>query len=154
VVSIFAFLAPLREILIVMENSFSNAELEAFLDESLPAPRMAAIEESLRNSDELRERLVAITGRRDAGIHSLGEIWRRHRLSCPTREQLGSYLLGVLADDAADYVRFHVETAGCRYCAASAADLREQQSAAEANAVQQRRQRYFQSSAGYLRGSE
>lgn len=134
-----------------MANSFSNAELEAFLDESLPAERMAAIEDAVRNSDQLQERLAAINGRRDAGFHSLGEIWRRHRLSCPTREQLGSYLLGVLADDAADYVRFHVETVGCRYCAANAADLRRQQSAADAEVVQQRRQRYFQSSAGYLR---
>jgi len=134
-----------------MTSYFSNAELEAFLDELLPAERMSAIEEALRTSDELQQRLTAINGRRDAGLHSLGEIWRRHRLSCPTREQLGSYLLGVLAEDAADYVRFHVETLGCRYCASSAADLRNQQSAAEVEVVQQRRQRYFQSSAGYLR---
>ena len=84
-------------------------------------------------------------------MHSLGEIWRRHRLSCPSREQFGSYLLGVLADDAADYVKFHIETIECRYCAASLADLRAQQSAADAEQVQQRRHRYFQSSAGYLR---
>jgi len=134
-----------------MTMSFSNAELEAFLDESLPAERMAAIEETLRGSDELQQRLVEINGRRDAGLHSLGEIWRRRRLSCPTREQLGSYLLGVLADEAAEYVRFHVQSVGCRCCAASVEDLREQQSAADAEVVQQRRQRYFQSSAGYLR---
>ena len=57
----------------------------------LPDPRvdrMAAIEEALRGSDDLQKRLTAINGRRDAGVHSLGEIWRRHRLSCPSREQL------------------------------------------------------------------
>ena len=138
----------------MMANSFTNAELEAFLDESLPAERMAAIEEALRSSDQLQNRLVDINGRRDAGLHSLGEIWRRHRLSCPTREQLGSYLLGVLADDAADYMRFHLDAVGCRYCASNAADLRTQQSAAEAEIVQRRRARYFQSSAGYLRHEE
>jgi hypothetical protein len=64
---------------------------------------------------------------------------------------LGSYLLGVLADDVTDYVQFHLETVGCRFCAANVEDLRSQQSAADAREVQQRRHRYFHSSAGYLR---
>jgi hypothetical protein len=131
--------------------SFSNSELEAFLDEALPVERMTAIEETLRSNDELQKRLAAINGRRDAGVHSLGEIWRRHRLSCPSREQLGSYLLGVLPRGAADYVKFHLERIECRYCAASLADLRAQQSAADAELVARRRQKYFQSSVGHLR---
>jgi hypothetical protein len=133
-----------------MASRFSNSELEAFLDESLPIERMTAIEDALRNSEELQQRLTAINGRRDAGVHSLGEIWRRHRLSCPSREQLGSYLLGVLPRDAADYVNFHLDTIQCRYCAASIGDLKAQQSAAEADIAERRRQKYFQSSAGYL----
>ena len=60
---------------------FSTTQLEAFLDEALPPERMAAIEEALRTDAELQKRLVAINGRRDAGVHSLGEIWRRNRLS-------------------------------------------------------------------------
>ena len=134
-----------------MSNQFSNTDLEAFLDESLPVERMAAIEESLRESDELQKRVAAINSRRDAGVHSLGEIWRRHRLSCPTRQQLGSYLLAVLPREAADYTKFHLETIGCRYCLASIEDLKAQQSAVASQAAQQRRHKYFQSSAGYLR---
>ena len=134
-----------------MPIEFTNIELEAFLDESLPAERMTAIEEKLRESDELQQRVVEINGRRDAGLYSLGGIWRRHRLSCPTREQLGSYLLNVLSGDESDYVKFHLETIACRYCAASVADLQSQQSAADTEAVEKRRSRYFQSSAGYLR---
>ena len=133
-----------------MSTDFSNSELEAFLEESLPVERMTAIEDALRQSEELQKRVTAINGRRDAGVHSLGDVWRRHRLSCPSREQLGSYLLGVLPRDAADYLTFHVDTIECRYCAASIADLKAQQSAAEAE-VTQRRQRYFQSSVGHLR---
>ena len=60
-------------------------------------------------------------------------------------------MLGVLPREAADFVKFHVETIECRLCAASIADLRAQQSAAESETVTKRRQRYFQSSAGYLR---
>ena len=134
-----------------MPTKYSTAELEAFLDESLPVERMTAIEEALRSSEALQKQLAAINGRRDAGVHSLGEIWCRHRLSCPTREQLGSYLLGVLARDTGDYVRFHLETIQCRYCLASVEDLRTQQTAQDAETATKRRERYFQSSAGYLR---
>ena len=136
-----------------MAAEFSNAELEAYLEEALAAERMAAVEDALRHDEALQQRLMVINGQRDAGLHSVGEIWRRHRLSCPTREQLGSYLLGVLPKEAADYVKFHVEEIGCRYCSASSEDLRSQQ-AADAGATNQRRQRYYQSSAGYLRRQE
>jgi len=137
-----------------MPRDFTNAELEAYLDEALPVERMTAIEEALRQDAALQQRLAATNGRRDAGVHSVGEIWRRHRLSCPSREQLGSFLLGVLPADAADYVKFHVESIECRYCAASLEDLRAQQSAADVGQTQQRRQRYFQSSVGHLRQDE
>jgi len=60
----------------------------------------------------------------------------------------------VLPADAADYVKFHVESIECRYCAASLEDLRAQQSAADVGQTQQRRQRYFQSSVGHLRQDE
>ena len=112
---------------------------------------MAAIEEALRAGDEsLAEQLTQINGRRDAGLHSLGEIWRRRRLTCPTREQLGSHLLGVLDDGLDDYVRFHLETIGCRPCVASLEDLQERQQATHANQAEQRQRRYFQSSVGRL----
>jgi hypothetical protein len=133
-----------------MASRFTNSELEAFLDEALPVERMTALEEALRADDELQRRLAAINGRRDAGVHSLGEIWRRNRLSCPSREHLGSYLLGVLPRDTADYVKFHLDKIECRYCAASLGDLRSQQSVEEAD-VDQRRRKYFQSSVGHLR---
>jgi hypothetical protein len=133
-----------------MPTDFSNSELEAYLDETLPIERMAAIEDALRSSEELQKRLAAVNGRRDAGVHSLGEIWRRHRLSCPSRQKLGSYLLGVLPREESDYVQFHIERIGCRYCTASVSDLQSQQSTAESD-VAHRREKYFQSSVGHLR---
>src|SRR6187549_396474 len=96
----------------------TQADLQAYLDEALSPAEMAAIEVELRAKPELLRQLAAINARRDAGVHSVGEIWRRQRLSCPPREQLGSYLLGVLPPEAADYVKFHVEEIACRYCAA------------------------------------
>jgi hypothetical protein len=128
----------------------SDAELDGFLDEALPPERMAALEAALRDDEALQKRLAAAVGRRDAGVHSLSAVWRRRRLSCPTREQLGSHLLGVLEPALADYVQFHLETVACRCCQASLEDLRAQHAAADAAVSEQRRKRYFQSSAGYL----
>ena len=136
-------------------NDYSDAQLEAFLDEGLTSELTARIEASLRAGDataeQLAKRLTALVGRRDAGVHSLAAVWRQHRLSCPTRQQLGSFLLGVLEPAPADYVRFHIEVVGCRPCAASLADLRQQQTATAKSTTASRRQKYFQSSAGYLR---
>lgn len=132
---------------------FTDADLEGFLDEAAPAETMAAIERALRDDSQLARRLTRIRGRRDAGVHSLGDVWRRERISCPTREELGSFLLGVLEDGHADYLRFHIHRIGCRICRANLADLQAEQEEA-APAATQRRTRYFQSSAGYLDRSE
>lgn len=133
-----------------MSKSFTNAQLEAYLDESLPDEQMTAVEAALRDDPEFTERLSSLLGRRDAGVHSVGAIWRRHRLSCPTREHLGSFLLEVLSAEQAEYVRFHVEIIGCRYCSASVEDLRQQHAATDLDDSHTRRQKYFQTSAGYL----
>ena len=134
-----------------MTSTYSQAELEAYLDEALPVDRTAQIEQSLRENSELVRRLAAINAQRDCGVHSVGEIWRRRRLSCPNREQLGSYLLQVLPAEQSEYIRFHAETIGCRYCQANLDDLRAASlgDASEAEAGTRRR-RYFQSSAGHL----
>lgn len=133
-----------------MPPAIRQPDLEAYLDEALPPEEMARIELALRNDPELLRQLASINSRRDAGVHSLGEIWRRHRLSCPTRQQWGSYLLGALSEEAEDYFVFHLETIGCRYCQANVTDLQKQQAEAHAE-VETRRRKYFQSSAGYLK---
>jgi len=137
-----------------MTSQYSDLELEAYLDEALPAADMARFESAVRQTPELLRRLAEVIGRREGGAHSLGEIWRRHRLSCPVRTDLGGFLLGTLSKDAAEYVRFHVELIGCRYCSANLEDLQRQRQEASTATVT-RRTRYFQSSAGYLdRGRE
>jgi len=132
-----------------MSTDFTDAELLAYLDEGLAVDRMAAVENALRASAELRNRTAGLRVARDADGHSVGEIWRRGRLSCPTRHQLGSFLLGALPSELAQYLKFHIETIGCRYCAASLDDLREA-GAANTTETAQRRQKYFQSSAGHV----
>jgi hypothetical protein len=86
---------------------------------------------------------------RDRGEHSLGAVWRRERLTCPTREQLGSYLLQVLDDGQQDYIAFHLQVIECPFCVANLADLQALQQEAPPQ-TRERRRRFFQSSAGYL----
>ena len=86
--------------------------------------------------------------RRDSGVHSVGEIWRRNRLSCPTRHQLGGFVLGTLDKELTQFVEFHVRTVGCRLCSASLADL--EQAADSKSDSSGRRRKFFQSSAGLL----
>jgi len=50
-------------------------------------------------------------------------IWTDALFSCIKRSTLGSYALGVLDDEWRDYVRFHLEVAGCEICQAHLEDL-------------------------------
>ncbi len=125
-------------------------EIEAFLDEALPPARMVEIEQLLRDNQAAKESLAEVVGRRDAGVHTVGAIWRRRRLSCPTREQLGSHLLGVLSEAETEYLVFHLESIGCRWCEANLSDLKQLAAAADDSAVETRRRKYFQSSVGRL----
>ena len=57
-----------------MATTLTQTDLEAYLDEALPADAMAAIEQALRGDAKLARELATINARRDAGLHSLGEI--------------------------------------------------------------------------------
>jgi len=129
---------------------WTDRELTAWLDELLPAERMAEFENQLRKDNALRARMAVLIRQRDQGGHTIGEIWQRSRLSCPVRTELGSYLLGTLTEAAAAYVEFHLRTVGCRVCQANLNDLEEQSTQSEQ--VPGRRRRFFESSAGLLRG--
>jgi hypothetical protein len=133
-----------------MKRRITQSDLQAYLDEALAPAEMAAIETELRSRPELLSQLALINSRRDAGVHSVGEIWRRNRLSGPSRAQLGSYLLGALDQGHLEYVEFHLNTVSCRLCQANLEDLRRQQEE-KAEVVQTRRTKYFQSTAGHLR---
>ena len=127
--------------------------LSAYLDDALSDVETAQVEQALRQNDTLRRQLRGLLQERDRGEHSVGAVWRRQRLSCPKREQLGSYLLGVLEPAQQDYLEFHLRTIGCAFCQANVADLQAQQSEL-APQVQQRRQRVFDSSAGLLKSKK
>ncbi len=130
-------------------TTISDAELLAWLDEDLSSARMSEVETQLRASPELQQRTAHLISERDQGTLTVGEVWRRHHLSCPTRHELGSYLLQAADAGASDYIRFHLETIGCRTCQANIEDL--QQAQATTPETLERRQRIFASSVSRLK---
>jgi hypothetical protein len=127
----------------------TREQLAGYLDDALGDSETAQIEQALRQSEPLRRQLRVLMQERDRGEHSLGAIWRRQRLTCPTREQLGSYLLQVLEPGHQEYIDFHLKTINCSYCLANLADLTALQEE-PAKTVRERRRRIFESSAGLL----
>lgn len=108
-----------------MKRPIDEEILAAYLDETLPADEMARVEKALRDSAMVRDLLETVRRERSEGrLHSLGEIWIRNRLTCPTRQQLGSHLLDVLPPEMSDYIAFHLDVVACPFCRANLDDLK------------------------------
>src|SRR5215470_9778399 len=103
-------------------SKITREQLAGYLDDALSETETAQVEQSLRQSATLKDQLRQLMQERDRGEHSLGAIWRRQRLSCPSREQLGGFLLDALDPDWRAYIKFHLHTIGCSFCLANLAD--------------------------------
>jgi hypothetical protein len=130
-------------------SDITREKLHAYLDDALSDVETAHVEQALRESEPLRRSLRQAIQERDRGEHSLGAIWRRERLTCPAREQLGSYVLQVLDEAEQDYIDFHLNQIGCAYCVANLADLHALQKE-PVPLARERRRRIFETSAGFL----
>jgi hypothetical protein len=128
----------------------SREMLASYLEDSLSTTDTAVVEQALRSSAQLRETLRSVMQELDRGDHTIGAIWRRERLSCPTREQLGTFVLGALDADFQEYIEFHLNTVGCPFCQANLLDLQRLNQEKEGE-TRKRRQKFFQSSAGYMK---
>lgn len=127
-------------------TEFTDEELRAYADECLPEGRSAEIEAQLRGSKPLQNRLAGLLADSDQGGKSVGEIWRRSRISCPSRTVWASFIDGGIGAGLRQYLQFHLDVVGCRYCGANLDDLKSSEGAAAAV----RRQKIFQTSVGRL----
>lgn len=80
----------------------------------------------------------------------LTQVWEDHRPSCPKRSTIGGYHLGTLEPGWQDYVDFHLNTLGCRFCLANLDDLKQSEDRANLDRL---RQRVLQSTVGFLKKS-
>ncbi len=130
--------------------AIGDDQLLGYLAENLSAEEMARVEKALRASAELRERLErARADRGDLGLHTLGAIWKRRRLTCPSRQELGGFLLDAIDPCLSEYITFHLDTIECSFCRANLADLKDKSDRRETDA-EHRRKRIFHSSRGLL----
>jgi len=130
---------------ILWTDDFSDAELEAFLEESLDPARAAEIEQTARGNPALLKRLAALNRRRDHGGHSLAGIWRRFQIGVPSREEMGQYLLGILDAGRADYIRFRLECLKCPYTQSLLKELQQATDQASISRSRSHRDSIFQS---------
>jgi RNA polymerase sigma factor (sigma-70 family) len=78
----------------------------------------------------------------------LADIWETLRLSCLKRSTIGAWLLGTLEAPWAEYVEFHLNRLGCRFCKANLDDLNRQ---GDAQVSRRSRERILASTVGFLR---
>ncbi len=77
----------------------------------------------------------------------LTDLWEYYRFSCPKRNTIGAYMLGTLEPDWQQYVEFHLNTLGCRFCRANLDDLQNQSRETQQEAFQAR---IMESTIGFL----
>jgi hypothetical protein len=130
--------------------TITKETLRAFLHDTLPDEQAAEVEKQLRTEPKLRDLYELVRVEEDRGEHSIGAIWRRNHLSCPTRDQLGGYLLQALDEDLLQYIGFHMNEIGCSFCTANLEDLQRKQAEATGPA-KTRRKKIVNSSADLLK---
>jgi RNA polymerase sigma factor (sigma-70 family) len=77
----------------------------------------------------------------------LTDLWEYYRFSCPKRNTIGAFMLGTLEPDWYQYVEFHLNVLGCRFCRANLDDL---QSRSQETQQQQFQARIMESTVGFL----
>ncbi len=131
--------------------TITKETLRAFLSDSLPDAEATEVEKRIRDDAAVRKLYAQVQEEDDRGEHSVGAIWRRAHVSCPTRDQLGGYLIQGLDDDVIDYITFHLTTVGCAYCGANLDDLKARQAEAAGDGAKKRRKKIVHSTGGKLK---
>ena len=116
-------------------------------DDKCVGLRVAADRHSAVPLEELRGSANVGGLEGEAADSQLTEIWEDLRLSCPKRTTIGRFVLGTLAPPWQDYIDFHLNKLGCRFCRGNLEDLAEE-SKEKPKAT---RDRIFQSTVGFLR---
>ncbi|MBN2181473.1 MAG: sigma-70 family RNA polymerase sigma factor [Sedimentisphaerales bacterium] len=105
-----------------------------------------------RSLKQIRERIASLSLPADPSSEEfenlLTDIWKLQRFSCPKRSTIGAYLLGTLDKQWHDYVDFHLNKLGCRFCMANFEDMKNQNIK---NQNRQLRARIMESTAGFLK---
>jgi hypothetical protein len=127
----------------------TKATLREYLNDTLPEVEAIVVEKALRDQPAIQALFHQVRQEDDRGEHTVSAIWRRERISCPSREDMRAFLMQAMDQEKIDYIEFHLKTVNCVYCMANLEDLRKmQQEASEPRTA--RRKKILDSSAGLL----
>src|SRR5262249_54570978 len=99
---------------------------------------------------DLRERLMrdsAVQESSEPADSLLTHVWQQNGFTCRNRRTIGGSLLGTLEGTWKEYVDFHVNKLGCKFCRANVDDI-QKATEAEQKKVQQR---IFDSTIGFFK---
>lgn len=125
---------------------FTDVELAAYIDEALSLERTVQLESQLQASTQLRDRLQQMLGEIDSEQPGIAAFWRRRRVACPGRTTWQAFLDDRIGGEFREYLQFHLDVVGCRYCQANLDDLR----AADQTLAAGRVRKFFETSVGRL----
>jgi len=131
------------------DQAITRTMIEQYLHEALPSDRAAAVEKAIRDQPALLVLVAQIRREGDHGEHSVGAIWRRARLTCPSREELLQHLEDILPADRSEFIDGHIRLTTCHLCMATLDDLK-QLKADSKSTRDARRKRIVESTAGVL----
>ena len=115
---------------------YSREYIHAYIDGALSPEEADAFTSMAYGDSELRGKIRTVQTEFDYHNHTVGSLWRRNQLTCPSDQEIVDYQRGALAiinPEIADYVQFHLTSIRCIYCISTAAELK--QSAAKGGAT-------------------
>jgi len=107
---------------------YSREYIHAHIDGALSQEETDAFDLEAQVNSELRGQIRAVQSEFDYHNHTVGSLWRRNQLTCPSDQDIADYLRGGLAiinPEIADYVQFHLTSIRCIYCISTAAELKQ-----------------------------
>ncbi len=84
---------------------------------------------------------------------TVATVWREERVSCPHADILQAWLSKGLEDQAAEFVRFHLEESQCPYCSATVEDMRLAEREAADSRMESLKERLLRSTVSALRSA-
>lgn len=108
--------------------AYSREYIHAYIDGALSPEEADAFTSMAYGDSELRGKIRTVQTEFDYHNHTVGSLWRRNQLTCPSDQDIVDYQRGALAiinPEIADYVQFHLTSIRCIYCISTAAELKQ-----------------------------
>ena len=108
--------------------AYSREYIHAYIDGALSPEEADAFTLMAYGDSELRGKIRTVQTEFDYHNHTVGSLWRRNQLTCPSDQDIVDYQRGALAiiyPKIADHLQFHLNSIRCIYCISTAAEWKQ-----------------------------